>query len=351
MQHAAPLLALPRETLLQALACGGPLVSVDATIICRALRDLFAHDPNEKERLRVQAMCTAMAEHSEDLAVQLTSCIALGNARVWDSPSSRRYALDAGAIRLIVAAMRPHAVTDTDESLFMAYNACWTLHRTFLCSSVRDGENGATRELLNRMADEGVIEATVAALETFNVPSSRSDVALQDLGLEVLHLVCSTHARFQPCDGRVLRAVRAGAIEVGVAALAFQDADVRLNACWMLANVCSAFAQAENASERAVAAGAVEPLIDAIRTLDVNQEAGTEGREAIRALLNISVNSNASLIEIIREQIVAAGGQGRLQSLARNENDTALRLCWHLHFVVDDDDDGDVTVNPYFGDD
>ena len=59
-----PLLALPRETLLQALACGGPLVSVDATIICRALRDLFAHDPNEKERLRVQAMCTALAEHS-----------------------------------------------------------------------------------------------------------------------------------------------------------------------------------------------------------------------------------------------------------------------------------------------
>lgn len=335
----APLIALPRETLLKALASGGALVSVDASVTCRELRDLFAEQPREKERLRVQAMCTAMAEHSEDLAVQENACSALRAPRVWGSLSSRRVALDAGAIGLIVTAMRRHA-----ESQYMAYIGCETLYLAFMREALRDQDDSAARELMERMAEEGVMEATVAALETFDRP-----VRLQQAGLELIHSMCSSH--YQPCERRIRRAVHAGAIEVGVAALWDEDANVRDNACWMLANVCSAFAQAENASERAVAAGAVEPLIDAIRTLDVNQEAGTEGREAIRALLNISVNSNASLIEIIREQIVAAGGQGRLQSLARNENDTALRLCWHLHFVVDDDDDGDVTVNPYFGDD
>ena len=329
MQTAA-LIALPRETLLKALASGGALVSVDASVTCRELRDLFAEQPREKERLRVQAMCTAMAEHSEDLAVQENACSALRAPRVWGSLSSRRVALDAGAIGLIVTAMRRHA-----ESQYMAYIGCETLYLAFMREALRDQDDSAARELMERMAEEGVMEATVAALEAFDRP-----VRLQQAGLELIHSMCSSH--YQPCERRIRRAVHAGAIEVGVAALWDEDANVRDNACWMLANVCCSRNQL-GAGQRAVAAGAIEPLIDAIRTLDDNEE-------AIRAMLNIVSNCGVGAQNEIREQIVAAGGEECFRSLARERIRNAsgptgiLRLCMYFGFEVDvddDDDDGD----------
>ena len=103
----------------------------------------------------------------------------------------------------------------------------------------------------------------------------------------------------------------------------------------MLANVCNGTEL--GAGQRAVAAGAIEPLIDAIRTLDDNEE-------AIRALLNIVFSCGEGTQNEIREQIVAAGGEECLRSLARDPNDTGiLRLCMYFGFEIDvgdDDDDG-----------
>ena len=110
----------------------------------------------------------------------------------------------------------------------------------------------------------------------------------------------------------------------------------------MLANVCCSRNQL-GAGQRAVAAGAIEPLIDAIRTLDDNEE-------AIRAMLNIVHNCGVGAQNEIREQIVAAGGEECFRSLARERIRNAsgptgiLRLCMYFGFEVDvddDDDDGD----------
>ena len=320
------LLALPDAALKRVLSTGGALVIVDTTIACRQTRDAARRFfmPDEMERVRIEAICCAMEQSPDVVAVQEDACKGL-----WDhidrSPRparARQIAESAGAIGLIGAAMRRH-----DDSLYMNYIGCFTTMNFLSPHLPESGEAsaGPPPPIWNFIENAGIIESVVTALGTF---AEDRPALVQACNL----LSCLTGAYHGAAERR-RRAVQAGAIPAAVAVIAnnlndddeeddltrhFDDgrASVQSNACWLLANlgnVDRALVDA-NPAQLMIDAGGFEAIVLAMLTNQGNEDVM---EEAGRALLNFVMfaGDEGGLLQEARARILEAGGEAMIRSL------------------------------------
>ena len=321
------LLTLPDAALKRALEAGGPLVIVDCSIACRPARDAVSRlfTPDEMERVRIEAMCCAMAQDPESAIVQERACVGLGkhiHRRTdydrTDYDRLRQIAEDAGAVRLIGEAMRRH--TDREGLYYMAYVACCQIYD--LLAPVARGNAQRTPSIWNDIKNAGIVESVVAIIETF---AHRRTVMTQ-----ACDLLCLLTGEHRGRAGRCRRAVQAGAIEATVSVV-YNNLDeddivreedprdnpsnVQYSACWLLANLANVNLArvATNPARLAMDAEAFEALVLAMQVHEGNENVM---EEAGRALLNfVEPVRGGELAREVREAIFNAGGEAMIRSL------------------------------------
>ena len=251
-----------------------------AAAVGERLADLCADERSRQaaaEAGAIELVMAALRTHSEE-RVQCKGCAALGticSGTEGGAEGRQQRAADAGALEAVVAAMRAHP-----QSASVQWSGGSALAN--LCG---DFEAGAPRE--QRAAGAGAFEAVVAGMRTHP-----QHAGVQEAGCEALANMCSgDDAVGAACEQR---AVRSGAIEAAVAAMCahLQEEGVQEWGCTALTEMCSGSDDAAAArEERAADAGALEAVVAAMRAHPTNAGVQEEGISALTMLCGDAVPS------------------------------------------------------------
>lgn len=199
----------------------------------------------------------------EALLVDLFNVTFTGEAADWRQSA----AADAGVLEAAVAALRAHAAEAR-----IATKACKLIRR------VVDGDDEAAIEVrCKRATAAGAIEAVVAAMSA-GAPALAEAAVLEEACAALC--ILSFGLDNEAAETRSELAAKAGAIELVVAAITQHatQADVQIQGCSALANLCAGFDEGARARrERAIAAGGVAAV-------EAAGDAGGRGKMAMDVL-------------------------------------------------------------------
>jgi len=249
---------------------------------------------------------------------------------------SRQAAAEAGAIELVMAALRIHS----EERV--QCKGCAALGT--ICSGTEGGAEGRQQ----RAADAGALEAVVAAMR-----AHPTHAGVQAEGCHMLYAVSASDDA--PNDVARARAAEVGALEAMVAAMRAHayDVEVQENGCWAIANVVgqgrvadsessdtvgrsrSSFLMACARAQRAATSSAIEAVVAALRAHP--REAGVQENGCL-ALAKICISGDGAGRALKQRAVElgaleAATAALRAHPHKRDVQEQAQGLCYMLAVV------------------